>query len=97
MALMSENLHQRKAHKVVYIKKKHRRTQKQWAMKCRDYATQEWDRIIWSDESYIYISDDTIWVTQSTDEEYDEACVVPTITQSSVRIMVWGCIIKGLW
>jgi hypothetical protein len=96
-ALASENLHRRKAHKVVYLKKEHRRTWKQWAMKCRDYTAREWDRIIWSDESYIYIGDDkgTIWVTRSPDEEYDEACVVPTFKQSSVRIMVWGCIMKG--
>ncbi|KAF5391885.1 hypothetical protein D9757_001618 [Collybiopsis confluens] len=29
------------------------------------------------------------------DEEFEEDCLVPTFKQSTVRVMVWGCIMKG--
>lgn len=29
------------------------------------------------------------------DEEFDEDCLVPTFKQSNIRIMVWGCMMKG--
>ena len=34
-------------------------------------------------------------MTRSVDEEYDEDCVVPKFKQSSLRIMIWGCIMKN--
>ena len=34
-------------------------------------------------------------MTQCPDEEFDKDCLVPTFKQSSVRVMVWGCIMKG--
>ena len=53
--------------------------------------------MIWSDECYVYLGDDhgRIYITQSTDEEYNEECLVPTFKQSSVHVMIWGCIMKG--
>jgi len=36
-----------------------------------------------------------IYITRSADEEYNEECLVPTFKQSSVHIMIWGCIMKG--
>jgi hypothetical protein len=34
-------------------------------------------------------------VTQHPNEVLHEDCVTPTFKQSLVRIMVWGCIMKG--
>ena len=34
-------------------------------------------------------------MTRCPDEEFDEDCLVPTFKQSSVCVMVWGCIMKG--
>ena len=36
-----------------------------------------------------------VWVTWAVDEEFDEDCVVPTFKQSPLRVMLWGCIMKG--
>jgi hypothetical protein len=36
-----------------------------------------------------------VWVTCGVDEEFDDACVIPTFKQSSLCIMVWACIMKG--
>lgn len=35
-----------------------------------------------------------MYVTRAVGEEYDKNCVVPTFKQSSIRIMVWACIMK---
>ena len=32
---------------------------------------------------------------QSASEGYDEGCLIPTFKQSSICVMVWGCIIGG--
>jgi transposase len=92
--LHKEGLHRRKARKVVYLKHAHKVARRKWAKDCKEFTEENWERIIWSDESYIYIGDDqgTVWVTRAPDEEYDEDCVIPTFKQSSIRLMVWGCI-----
>ena len=53
--------------------------------------------VIWSDECYVYIGIDqgTVWVTQAVDEEFDENYVILTFKQSSLRVMIWACIMKG--
>jgi len=96
--ILAENgLYRRKARKVVFLTKAQKMKRKQWAISHRGWKPEDWERVIWSDESYIYIGDNkgTVWVTQSADEEYAENCVIPTFKQSSLRIMVWGCIMKG--
>ena len=57
----------------------------------------DWCRVIWSDESYFYLDGNrgTVYVTRSAEEAYDENCVIPTFSQSSIRLMVWGCIMEG--
>jgi hypothetical protein len=36
-----------------------------------------------------------VYVTCCANEVYNENCVVPTFKQSSVCVMVWGCIMEG--
>lgn len=78
----------------MYLKHAHKVAQRKWAKDCKEFMDEDWERIIWSDESYIYIGDDrgTVWVTRAPDKEYDEDCVIPTFKQSSIHLMVWGCI-----
>ena len=66
----------------------------QWA---RLYKMFNWDKVIWSDESYIYLGDDSgkVYVTRCTNKELNENCLVLTFQQSSVRVMIWACIMKG--
>ena len=56
----------------------------------------DWCRIIWSDESYFYLNGNqgTVYVTRSTEEAYDENCVISTFSQSFIHFMVWGCIME---
>ena len=57
----------------------------------------DWQHVIWSDECYVYIGDSkcTVWVTWTPEEKFDENCLVPTFKQSSIQVMVWGCIMEG--
>ena len=54
-------------------------------------------KVIFLDECYIYLGDKQgrTFVTQGVDEVLLDECLVLTFKQSSVRVMVWGCIIEG--
>lgn len=58
---------------------------------------EDWRRLIWSDQCYIYVGDSggTVCITRTVDEEFEENCPVPTFKQSPIRVMVWGCIMEG--
>ena len=68
-----------------------------WACLYCHYKQQQWSKIIWSNEAYIYLGNNftRIFITCHADEEYLEDCLVPTFKQSPVHIMVWGYIIQG--
>lgn len=95
--LAQYGLHRCVARKVPYLTKAHKMNRVHWArLYCR-YGQHQWGKVIWSDEAYIYLGDNhgRIYVTRSSDEEYLEECLVPTFKQSSIRVMVWGCIMNG--
>ena len=95
--LAGAGYHQRVACKVPYLCITHKQDGMRSAQKYKSYNTEDWGKIIWSDECYIYLGDNRgrIYVTQRPDEEFDKDCLVPTFKQSSVHVMVWGCIMKG--
>ncbi|KAF5365709.1 hypothetical protein D9758_003123 [Tetrapyrgos nigripes] len=86
--LAEENYHRRVVRTVPYLKRDQRQKRLAWA---RDNCHQDWEKVIWSDECYVYIGD----TKGRPDEEWDEECLVLTFKQSSIRVMVWGCIMKG--
>ncbi|KAF5367408.1 hypothetical protein D9758_003630 [Tetrapyrgos nigripes] len=92
--LTDENYHRSVARTVPFLKPDQRRKRLAWA---RNHHNQDWEKVIWSDECYVYIGDTKwwVWVTHRPDEEWDEECLVPTFKQSSIRVMVCGCIMKG--
>jgi transposase len=95
--LADEGFHRRVARKVPYLTKAHKRHRLGWARLYRRYQEKQWGRVIWSDEAYVYLGDDRgrVYVTRRSHEEYVQECLVPTFKQSSVRVMVWACIMNG--
>jgi hypothetical protein len=89
--------HRRVAKKVPYLTKRHKQARMYWAWKYRKWAMEDWGRVAFSDECYIYLGDrhSRIYVTRRSDEQLEEDCLVPTFKQSSVRIMVWGVVMSG--
>jgi len=95
--LARKGYHRRVAKKVPYLTPKHKKKRLAWACSKRLMKRIDWWRKIFSDECYVYLGDrhGRIFVTRRPDEKYDKDCLVPTFKQSSVRIMVWGCIMDG--
>ncbi|KAF4620782.1 hypothetical protein D9613_000081 [Agrocybe pediades] len=95
--LAKEGYHRRCARKVPYLTNRHKSERLSWAKLYKGFTRENWKSVIWSDECYIYLGDShsRIYVTRRPDEEYKEECVVPTFKQSSVWVMVWGCIMEG--
>ena len=89
-----ENYHQRVARKVPYLKSEQKRKRLTWAKK---HCIQNWKKVMWSNECYVYIEDTKgqVWVTHCSNEKWKEDCLVPTFKQSSIRVMVWKCILRG--
>jgi hypothetical protein len=62
---------------------------------CTDMTgTEEWKRIIWTDESSVELGKNTriprVW--RLPGEAYLEKCLVPTFKSGRTSVMVWGCI-----
>lgn len=89
--------HRRKARTVFYLTATHRAARLRWARDHADWTDFEWARVIWSDEAYVVVGDRAgqVYVTRRANEVYDDNCVVEKFKQSSFRIMIWGCIMKG--
>ena len=95
--MAKEGYHQHVARKVPYLTKVQKTKRVHWAHLYKDYTLRNWEDVIWSDECYVHLGNDRgrVYVTRCPDEEYHEDCLVPTFKQSAVRVMVWGCIMKG--
>ncbi|KAJ3978363.1 hypothetical protein F5890DRAFT_1386928, partial [Lentinula detonsa] len=80
--------------RVPFLKKDQKVKRKDWAEFVKGI---DWSGVIWSDECYVYLGDKAsqVFVTHREDEEYEEDCLIPTFKQSSIRVMIWACIMKG--
>lgn len=94
--LAGAGYHWRVAKMVPYLSKDQRKARLRWARMYRAWKEEEWGQIF-SDESYIYLGNNHghIFVTRRADEVMEDNCLVPSFKQSSVRIMVWECIISS--
>ncbi|ESK93216.1 hypothetical protein Moror_14629 [Moniliophthora roreri MCA 2997] len=78
---------------VPWLTKAQKNKKLSWA--CQQKRT-DWSLKVWSDEAYVCQdgAGGRVYVTHRADEELKEDCVVPTFKQSSIRVMVWACIMK---
>lgn len=85
--------HRRVARKVPYLSKVQKKNRLKWGHNARGT---DWSKVIWSDESYVYLGDShgRTYVMCRADEVFEEDCLIPSFKQSSIRVMVWGCIMK---
>ncbi|CAA7271760.1 unnamed protein product [Cyclocybe aegerita] len=92
--IAAQGFHQRVARKVPYLSPAHKRKRLNWARIHQSFRPSDWRCTMFSDECYVYLGDDRsrIYVTRRPDEELLEECLVPTFKQSTVHVMVWGCI-----
>jgi transposase len=56
----------------------------------------EWNFIIWSDESRfeLFQNDSHNWVWRKPKEKYDVDCLTPTVKHGKDGVMMWGCFVN---
>jgi hypothetical protein len=76
-----------------FLTREHQERRYCWALEHADWTVEDWNRVIWSDESSIEIGRDTrpCWVFRRPDERYHSDCLKPSFKSKRVSIMVWGC------
>jgi transposase len=95
--LAAQGYHRRVARKVPFLTPHHKHLRLVWAKMNKTLKSRDWDRVIFTDECYVWVSDKCgrIFVTRRKDERLLEECLVPAFKQSSVHVMFWGCIAEG--
>lgn len=76
-----------------YLKKKHREQRLKFAKKYKNWSVEDWNKVIWSDESkfMIFGSDGRQYCWKKPDEPIRDQHVKPTVKFGGGHIMVWGC------
>jgi transposase len=66
-----------------------------WAKSRKDWVD-EWEKIIWSDESRfeVFGGDGKRYVWRTIHERYDPRCLIPTFKSGQESVMIWGCFTK---
>ena len=67
-----------------------------WAKIRKDWIN-EWENIIWSDESRfeVFGGDGRRHVWRNSQEKYEPKCLIPTFKSGQESVMVWGCFTKN--
>ena len=93
--LHTKNIYGRKAVKKPLISEINRKKRLFWCHARKNWGN-EWDKIIFSDESRILLfqNDSNDWVWRMAGDKYKKNYLSPTVKQSD-GIMVWGCFSDG--
>ena len=78
------------------VSEKNRKDRLAWCRLRRNWVD-EWNLIIWSDESRfeIFQSDSHHYVWRKPQEKYNIDCLIPTVKHGGDGVMVWGCFVNG--
>lgn len=95
--LEADGYNSRKAKTVPYLTAAKKEKRVVWACHFIGFGKEQWQHVIFSDECYICIGGNkgTIYITQKPNEKFHPDCTVPSFTQSTIRVRVWGCIMWG--
>ena len=91
--LRRNGLNSRIKRKKTYLRKMHRIARMKFAKKYRSWTAEDWNKVIWSDESkfMIYGSDGREYCWKKPNEPLRDHHVKPTVKFGWGNIMVWGC------
>jgi transposase len=97
-ALKSQGLVARVRVKKPMLNARHRGLRLAFANKYKEWTLEDWERVIWSDETKInrWGSDGKKWCWKKGKKPLNDQCVSQVIKHGGGSIMVWGCMtIKG--
>lgn len=68
-----------------------------WAKSHKHWTTDDWRKVIWSDESKFTLFQTTgkSYVRRRAGEAHLPECIVPTVKHGGGNVMVWGCFRAG--
>ena len=89
-----EGYSRRVARKKPFLDERKKGLRLAFAQAHRDWSREDWRRVIWTDECYIWLSGNTsrVWITRRPGEEYHDDCLVPKFPKKNF-IMVWAGIL----
>lgn len=89
----SKGYHQHIARTKPFLTPKQKIARQLFADTFGDWSVEDWNKVIWTDECAFNVGDfaGNTWVTRTTQEEYQEDCIVPKFHKLET-IMIWGCI-----
>ena len=75
------------------------RLQVQWCKEHRQWITEQWRNVIWSDESSLIMFSPTrrVHVWHQPQELYNPECLLPTVKGSGGFVMLWGTFPSMVW
>ncbi len=98
---LKQHLHKNKIYGRVGVKKPfvnaaNRMKRFSWAKKRKNWVN-EWENIIWSDESRyeVFRGNGKRYVWRNTQEKYNPKCLIPTFKSGRESVMVWACFTKN--
>jgi transposase len=91
--LVEAGLNGRIARNKPKLTKKQRQARLRWAKKYQSWKAQDFEKILWSDESpfNLFVKNGKVWVRRREGEEYVPCCMQPTVKFGGGHINVWGC------
>jgi len=91
--LREASLFGRVAIKKPLLRQQNKRKRLQWARDHKNWSRQQWDTVLWSDESKfeIFGCHRRVFVRRSPGEQMLDQCVIPTVKHGGGSVMVWGC------
>jgi hypothetical protein len=79
------------ATKKPFISESNRQKRVAWCIKHRSWTVEQWQNVIWSDESpFVFRFNKKVRVWRMFNEQYNPQCIVATVKHDK-KIMVWGC------
>lgn len=95
-ALKKHGYYRRLARRKPPISEKNRAIRLRWAIEHQDWTSEQWAKILWTDETWVTGGRHTrTWVTRKAGEEFDPTCIVEKLQRRS-GWMFWGCF-SGLY
>lgn len=93
-AFAKEGYHRRIARKKPFLDQIKRDKRLRFALQHRHWTREDWRKVIWTDECYIWLGGSCrkIYVTRAVEEEWHDDCIAPKFAKKD-SIMIWGGIL----
>jgi len=92
-ALKERGMNQYEAAKKPYLRPENVRKRKDWCKDIGSWPDEEWNKVIWTDESSLELglSSRKVKVWRKKGERYKADCLAPNKRSGRISVMFWGC------